>query len=63
MSNSDSREASQNSLTVRSSKFGLRVFFFLSSYLVVTFTYGNYGTCIGSSNVISRILRTFSKFP
>ena len=58
MSNSDSREPSRNSLTVQSSKFELRVF--LSSYLIMTFTDGNYGTCIGSSNVISRILRTFS---
>ena len=27
------------------------------------FTYGNYNTCIGSSNAITRVLRTFSKFP
>ena len=59
VSNSDSREALQNSLT----KFELGYFFSLSFSLVVTFTYRNYNTYIGSSNAISRILRTFSKFP
>ena len=41
----------------RSPKLKLRIFF------TVTFAYGNYNTYIGSSNAITQILRTFSKFP
>ena len=58
VSYSDSREASRNSLMPRSSKLKLRNFFF-----TVTFTLGNYNSYIGISNAITRILRTFSKFP
>ena len=57
MRKSDSREASRNLLTPRSPNLKLRIFF------TVMFTYGNYNTYIGSSNAITRILRTFSKFP
>ena len=57
--NSDSREASRNSLTPRSPKLQLRIFFLFT----VTFTYGNYNTYIGSSNAVTRVLRIFSKFP
>ena len=57
VSNSDSREALRNSHMPRSSKFELRFFF------TVMFPYTNYKTYIGSSNAISWILRTFSKFP
>ena len=57
VSNSDSREASRNLLTPRSSKLELR--FFLHHDVCVW----QLKHVLWDSNVISGILRTFSKFP